>query len=142
MKRVRWFFVSCILVVLFAFGFSACNKGGDVECTLLSATDTQVVIRVDKADGNAVLINAMEKLQEKGELTFAISGGMVIAINGVENAVDYNPCWMVYTSDSEMASTEWGSVEYDGQILGSAIVGAESLTVIDGGIYIWEYTGF
>ncbi len=142
MKRIKIFFVSCILFIFCAFGFSACNKGGEVECTLLSATDTQVVIRVDKSEGNAVLLNAMEKLQERGELRFSLSGGMVTAINGIENGANYNPCWMIYTSDSEMASTEMGSMEYDGLTLGSAIVGAELLTVIDGGIYVWSYQAF
>ena len=142
MKRIKVFLFSCILFVLCAVGFTACNKGGKVEATLLSATDTQVVIRVDKTDGNAVLLNAMETLQEKGELTFTLTDGMVTALNGVENDVDYNPCWMIYTSDSEMESTEWGTVEYDGEILGSAIVGVENLTVIEGGIYLLYYQGF
>ena len=139
MKRIKVFLFSCILFVLCAVGFTACNKGGKVEATLLSATDTQVVIRVDKTDGNAVLLNAMETLQEKGELTFTLTDGMVTALNGVENDVDYNPCWMIYTSDSEMASAEWGTVEYDGQTLGSAALGAEDLIVAKDAIYIWKY---
>lgn len=142
MKRIRVFLLSCALFVFCAFGFAACNKGGEVECSLLSSNDTQVVIRVDKTDGNAVLLNAMESLQEKGEITFIMSNGMITGINGVENDVDYNPCWMLYTSDSEMASMEWGSVEYDGLTLGSAIVGAGDLTLVAGAVYVWSYQGF
>ena len=137
MKRIKVFLVSCMLVVLCAFGFAACKKDGKAEATLLSATDTQVVIRVDKVEGNAVLLTAMENLQSKGELTFTVSDGMVTEINGIENGANYNPCWMIYTSDSEMASTEWGSVEYDGQVCGGAIVGINELTVIKYGIYIF-----
>lgn len=142
MKRIKVFLISCMLVVLCAFGFVGCKKGGKAEATLLSATDTQVVIRVDSVEGDAVLLTAMENLQGKGELTFSISGGMVTSINGVENGVGNNPCWMVYTSDSEMADTSWVTVEYDGQTLGLAVVGAEDLTVVKGAIYVWAYQSF
>ena len=139
MKRIKVFLVSCIFFVLCAFGFSACKKGGEVTCTLLSVTDTQVVIRVDETDGKAVLLNAMEKLQSKGELTFTVSGGMVTAINGVENDTTNYIYWMLYTSDSEMSNAAWGTVEYDGQTLGSAALGAEDLIVAKDAIYIWKY---
>ena len=142
MRRIKVFFISCMLFVLCVVGLAACKKGGKAEAVLLSATDTQVVIRVDDVEGNAVLVNALENLQGKGELTFTVSNGMVTAINGIENGKDYNPCWMIYTSDNEMASTEWGGVEYDGQLCGGAIVGVNELTVIKGGIYIFVYQGF
>lgn len=142
MKRIKVFLVSCMLVVLCALGFAACKKDGKAEATLLSATDTQVVIRVDEVEGNAVLLTAMENLQSKGELTFTVSNGMVTEINGIENGANYNPCWMIYTSDSEMSSTQYGSVEYEGQLCGSAIVGINELTVIKDGIYIFVYQGF
>ncbi len=142
MKKIKLFLISYLFFALCAFGLVACNKGGEVEATLLSATDTQVVIRVDKTDGNAVLLNAIESLQEKGEITFTLSNGMVTSINGVENDVDYNPCWMLYTSDSEMASMEWGSVEYDGQVCGSAILGVGDLTLVAGAVYVWSYQSF
>lgn len=142
MKKIR-LFVAMVLVCLFTvFGFAACKKDGKAEATLLSATDTQVVIRVDKVEGDAVLIDALEDLQDKGELTFTCSGGMITAINDMENGANYNPCWMIYTSDSEMANVEWGTVEYDGQILGSSVLGVEELTVIEGGVYVFEYQTF
>ncbi len=140
MKRIRVFLLSCIFFVLCAFGFSACNKGGEVECTLLSATDTQVVIRVDETDGNAALLNAMKKLQKQGELAFTLADGMVTAINGKSN--ESNAYWMLYTSDSEMSNTAWGTLEYGGQTLGSAVVGAENLIAAKGAIYIWSYQSF
>ncbi|MBE5747384.1 MAG: DUF4430 domain-containing protein [Clostridiales bacterium] len=142
MKRIRNFLVFCLLFVLCTVGFTSCKKGGVATATILSKTDTQVVIQVNQTDGNAVLLNVMEDLQKKGELTFVVESGMVTSINGVANDADFDPCWMIYTSDSEMASTAWGSVEYNGQTFGSAVVGAEALTVIQGGIYIWVYQGF
>ena len=142
MRRIKLFLVSCMFVLLCAFGFAACNKGGEVKATLLSATDTQVVIRIDETDGKGTLGNAMEQLKQEGAWTYTASGGMLLSINGKENAADYSSCWMLYTSDSEMSNTEWGTIEYDGAILGSAVVGYSSLTVIKDGIYVWIYQGF
>lgn len=142
MHRIKIFFVSCILFVLCVVGISACNKGGEVKATILSITDTQVVIRIDETDGKGTLGNAMDKLQADGEWTYTASAGMLSSINGVENAADYSYCWMLYTSDSEMANTAWGTVEYDGAVLGSAVVGYSDLTVVKNGIYIWVYQGF
>lgn len=139
MKRIKLLIVSCMLVVLCAFGLAACKKGGIATAVVLSKTDTQVVIQVNQTDGNAVLVNVMEDLQNKGELTFTESSGMITSINGVANDAKANFYWMLYTSDSEMAETAWGTIEYNGQIVGSAVVGAEALTVIQGGIYIWSY---
>jgi hypothetical protein len=49
---------------------------------------------------------------------------------------------MLYTSDTEMSSAKWGTIEYDGKTLASAIVGADTLTVVSGAVYIWEYQTF
>lgn len=142
MKKIRLFVAALFVLICGVFGFAACKKDGEAKVSLLLETDTRVVIRVNQVEGDAVLIAALEDLQEKGELTFTVSGGMIIAINDVENGANYNPCWMIYTSDSEMASTEYGTVEYDGQTLGSAILGVEELPLIEGGIYIFEYQTF
>ena len=99
-----------------------------------------VAIKVEKAEDNAMLIEVMEYLQEENALAFEVSGGMVTSINQKANGA--NEFWMLYTSDTEMANTAWGTYEYEGQTLGSAIVGAEALPVVDGGIYIWAYQGF
>lgn len=142
MKKIRLFVAALFVLICGVFGFAACKKDGKAEATLLSATDTQVVLRVDKVEGDAVLIDALEDLQDKGELTFTCSGGMITAINDIENGANYNPCWMIYTSDSEMANVEWGTVEYDGQTLGSAILGVEELPLIEGGVYVFDYQTF
>ena len=49
---------------------------------------------------------------------------------------------MLYTSDSENANEAWGIVEYEGKNYGSATLGAESLPVKSGAIYIWWYQSF
>ena len=41
-----------------------------------------------------------------------------------------------------MSNTEWGTVDYEGERYASAVLGADALTVIEGGLYIWEYQSF
>ncbi|MGN0805908.1 MAG: hypothetical protein ACI4MC_02620 [Candidatus Coproplasma sp.] len=133
--KKRW-----LALLLFAamavFGviFVACNKSN------VDANDERVAITVVNATEGETLAEYMEGLQENGELTFTVSNGMVTAINGVSQTT--NIYWMLYTSDTDNANTAWGTYEYDGQQLGSATLGAETLTVKDGCVYVWVYTKF
>ncbi|MBQ9713792.1 MAG: DUF4430 domain-containing protein [Clostridia bacterium] len=132
----------CVMLISVCFCFAGCKKEGEANATVLSATDTRIVIRIDKTIGDAVLMDAMEELEEKDKLSFTVSEGMITSLNGVENAADYSACWMLYTSDGEMANSAWGTLEYEGQTLGSAMVGAEDLIVSEGELYIWLYQTF
>ena len=128
---------------LFMVAFAACEKETGSPAwfglEVVSITETEVVFR-GVGNSNGWLSESMELLKKNGKLTYEISGGMVTSINGKANSA--NEFWMLYTSDTEMANTAWGTYEYEGQTLGSAIVGAEALPVVDGGIYIWAYQGF
>jgi hypothetical protein len=105
--------------------------------------ENRVVISVTETDGKCTMLDCMEKLAEtEADFSYAFSGGMVTQVNGVQNAADYSKCWMVYTSDSEMANAAWGTIDYNGATLGSAVVGADALTVITGEIYVLEYVTF
>jgi hypothetical protein len=84
----------------------------------------------------------MTYLKAEGELAFEITSGMVSSIEGKANPADWSACWMLYTSDTETSNTEWGTITYDGNTYGSAILGAESLTVSVGAYYIWSYDTF
>ena len=115
----------------------------DENCLLVENGETRVVISVGDIGGNATLLDCMEYLSELHEdFTFTMKSGMVTSINGVENTADFSKCWMVYTSDSEMANAAWGTIDYNGATLGSAVVGADALTVITGGIYILDFVTF
>ena len=67
---------------------------------------------------------------------------MVSSVEGKENAADGSACWMLYTSDAEMSNKEWGTITYEGNTYGSAILGAESLQVSAGQYYVWSYDAF
>ena len=142
MKRKTYAIFTFILsVVMLAFGFAACQKGKAVA-TVKETTETRIVIKVGEAEENATLLSVMEALQTDEKLSFTLAGTMVSSINGKENAADFSSCWMLYTSDAEMSNAEWGTLEYDGKTLGSAILGADALTVVEGEIYVWEYQTF
>lgn len=82
----------------------------------------------------------MDVLQNANELTYEIKDGMIVALNGKANTT--NSYWMLYTSDSEHANSEWGTAEYNGNVYGSATLGATELPIKDGCIYIWVYQTF
>ncbi len=138
MKR----FLAGILATVGMFVFAACGKSNGAGKTVATVEkgESTVVITVEEVDGEPTLLDVMKDLQEGGELTFTVSlDGMITSIEGKENAADWSAVWMLYTSDSEMTNAEWGTVEHNGEIYGSAIVGASALGVLAGETYIWYY---
>lgn len=143
MKRKFYSIVTLFLtVVMSVCMFAACDKEGSAKAEVVSKTDTMVVIKVNETEGFATLLDAMTYLKEEGELSFTVSGGMVSSVEGKENAADWSACWMLYTSDTEMSNNEWGTITYEGNTYGSAILGAESLQVSVGEYYLLSYDTF
>ena len=130
MKRATIFLFSLILSLAFCLSFVACNQ---------EAKPVVITVSEEVADGTTLLAY-MEDMQADGTISFSVQGGMVSEINGVENGT--NSYWMLYTSDENNANTAWGTYEYEGQTLGSATLGAETLTVVGGEVYIWVYQSF
>jgi hypothetical protein len=140
MKRKTYALFTLLLTVLTSVCMLvACNKGGSAKAEIVSKTDTMVVIKVNETEGFATLLDAMTYLKEEGELEFALTGGMVSSIEGKANPADWSACWMLYTSDAEMSNMGWGTITYEENTYGSAILGAESLEVSAGEYYIWSY---
>ena len=143
MKRKFYSIVTLFLtVVMSVCMFAACDKEGSAKAEVVSKTDTMVVIKVNETEGFATLLDAMTYLSEEGELSFTVSGGMVSSVEGKENAADWSACWMLYTSDTEMSNKEWGTITYEGNTYGSAILGVESLQVSVGEYYLLSYDTF
>lgn len=142
MKRKLYSFFALLLTLALSLCFFSCKLTGEAVVSVENSTPTQVVIKVEKVYGNTTLFDAMETLQKQGELTFKRSGTMLSELNGVANPIDFSACWMLYTSDREMSNDAWGTIDYNGETLGSAIVGADSLLVLEGEIYVWEYQTF
>ena len=143
MKRKLTTFITILLVLCISlFAITGCDgEKSDVKAQILSSTQTTVVIKITQTDGNATLLDAMEYLKEQNQLTYQKDAqNMIKAINGSQAGA--NSFWALYTSDSEMANAEWGTFDYQGQILASAIVGANDLEVIQNGVYVWDLTTF
>ena len=143
MKRKIYVVLTFLLTLTISvLALVGCNQEGKAKAEIVSKNDTMVVIKVNETEGFATLLDAMNYLKDAGELTFGISGGMVSSIEDKANPSDWSACWMLYTSDVELSNTEWGTIKYDGKTYGSAIVGAESLRVAVGELYIWSYDTF
>lgn len=127
--------VSCVFVSCF-----------QKQPLVIKQSDTYIVITVsDKQMSLAedtTLVDYMQSLETSGELDFEIKDGMVTSINHIENPADFSSCWMLYTSDADNANTAWGEIEYNGNVYGSSVDGAERLTVKNGCLYIWVYQSF
>ena len=137
MKRLSRVVVGVLLTATAVFAalfFYSCGKSAD-------GVEPVVIIADANADGKT-LMSVMEEMEDAGELSYKVKDGMIVEINGTENDIDYDPCWMLYTSDAENSSTAWGEYEYEGQILGSANYGADNLIVKSGEIYVWVYQEF
>ncbi len=140
-----------LAVTLSFLGFAACNEevSVSIDPTQISVSLvrnpeeqlTAAVISVKNAqlDEGTTLSDIMQTLKDQRTFTYEIAGGMLTEINGVKNAADYSRCWLLYTGDEEMANTAWGTYEYNGEILGSAILGANDLPVKTGEVYVWAY---
>lgn len=148
MQRKRNYFLWVLLAcIVSAFLFAGCEKkGGEVRYTVANSEsasgELRVEIRVDETEEEYTLLQIMERAKQNGDLSYEASAGMITSINGKANAADFSACWMLYTSDEEMSNAEYGTIVCGNESLGSAIVGANALTVVKGVLYVWQYTSF
>ena len=124
-----------LTLVISALTLASCTQ----EPLVIYDSETTIVIRCEETDGEKVLIDYMNELQANGKLEFVVEDGMITSINGIENPADFSSCWMLYTSDADNANAAWGTVLYKDVEYGSAILGAESLKMKEGCIYIWAF---
>lgn len=132
--KAVWGALFMAMTVVLSVVFFACGKSAD-------GVEPLAIIADDESAGKT-LLEVMSEKEENGAFSYKTKEGMIVEINGVENDLDYNPCWMLYTSDEENSNTMWGEYEYNGETLGSASVGAESLIVKSGETYVWVYQEF
>ncbi len=143
MKKIFSFLISVIVLVIGVVSFAGCSPK---EPLVIKESDTYIVINVSNEQmsisDSTTLVDYMKSLKDDGELVFEINKGMISSINEIENPADWSSCWMLYTNDTDSANTAWGTIEYNGKVYGSAILGAESLIVKDGCMYIWVFQSF
>ena len=130
-RKIISFFTLVLTVLLSATVFFGC-KEDTVEPVVIKTGET--------VTEDTTLLAYMTELENAGELDFELKDGMVTELNGKANTA--NSFWMLYTSDTANANTAWGSYEYEGQTLGSATLGAETLIIAKSTVYIWVYQSF
>lgn len=133
MKRKFVSLVSLVLAALALLALAGCH-------TSSVTADVDVAIEVSAEQDGMTLLSVMEELQAAGELTFTVSDGMVVELNGTKQTP--SNYWILYTSDKENANEQWGTFEYEGEVLGSAVSGAGELIVKEGCLYIWAFENF
>ena len=148
MKRKIRIFFSCTFALLFVlFGLVSCKKpNGETKSLVLeTVTETLVVMKIVEAEEGATALSALTKLQEEGKIQFESKNGAfgayITSVNGKaeQSSGSSGYSWMLYTSDDEHSSTEYGSIEYNGKTYGQAGMGASMLVVKEGEYYIWAY---
>ena len=141
MKKI---FSAILALIISIVMFSLLGCGGNN--LVIKETDTYIVITASneqmQINSDTTLVDYMNSLKEDNILTFEIKSGMVNSVNGIENPLDYSSCWMLYTNDTELSNSAWGTAEYNGETFGSAIVGAEELIIKNGYKYVWYYQSF
>lgn len=141
MKRKIFSFVSLLATALFCvFCMFSCNQPDYYSLKVTANVESKenvVVIQLVELDRSASLMQVMRKLELDKKIDFEEKDGMVTRIGDKANLA--NSYWMLYTSDDEMSNTTWGTYTYNGEILGSAAVGANHLTAVKGERYIWVY---
>jgi len=140
-RKIFNFLISFMLVFASVCSFVACDRG-TIQAEVVETRETLVVIKIEKTDGVATLLDMMNELKETEKISFVIKNGMVTSINGKENETvspSEGYSWMLYTSDEANANKTWGTCEYDGKVYGSAAAGANMLKAVQGAYYIWSY---
>ena len=138
MKRKITIFLLTLLCLLLGV---ACNQP-TVKATVLETTEERIVISIGEASGEATLSQALDNLQKDGKLTFVVSGGMITSVNGKENRTESASSgysWMIYTSNTELSYSEYGSKTYENAVCYSAAFGADGLKVQQGETIILSY---
>lgn len=137
MKKKLLTLAVVIAMITSAITLVACGETKfDEDKKELALTVTSSVMEIT---AETTLEDYMNKLQEKNDVTFegdtSEYGLFITKINGV--AAGVGEYWMLYTTDNENSSTEWGSYTWKDEVLGSATLGVSGLIVKEGETYVW-----
>ena len=124
MKKIVALFLCVVLACVFLCG---CDNVG--KKVVLSPSENFV---------GKTLSEFMQSEKDQDKLDFVIEKSMVVSIDGIKNTT--NTYWMLYTDDAENSNDAYGTIEHEGKTYASATLGAESLIIAEGCVYIWVYT--
>jgi hypothetical protein len=144
-----------LTVILSVLALVSCDnilttgKGGTTKAKLESTSETQIVMLIEETDGNANAFDALKSLRDQDLISFDYTtsqyGSYITSINGKAEAVTESTAnsskgysWMLYTSDMENAY-ESDTIMVGDRVCGSSAMGASTLTVKEGALYVWVY---
>ncbi|MBO4989597.1 MAG: hypothetical protein J6D37_04620 [Clostridia bacterium] len=113
--------------------------------TLDESTPSIVAITATKTVEGKSLFDAMRAWQAEKELDFTYSdsefGPYLLSVNGKTPDAEKNEFWAIYTSLTtyqgvSYSSTEYGSYDFGGTLIGSASYGVSGLPLVEGCVYV------
>ena len=114
--------------------------------TLVTVGEDYLIIVIDSTycqiTSTTVLADYMKKLKNDGVIDYTVANGMLVKLNGEENASDWSKCWMLYSNDTSVTNASYGTREIDGEVYQSAAVGMDVLPIKNGFKYVWSYDKF
>ncbi len=148
-RKLVSFLLFTLTVILTVCSGVGCQIGGKTTAKLESSTEKMIVMSIESSDGKANAFNALRSLQEQGVIDFEYQdstyGAYVTSINGKAEQIlsstltsSEGYSWKFYTSDREYAYDS-PSVTFEGKVCGLSSLGASTLPVKEGEIYVWVY---
>lgn len=152
MKRKFLSVVTFLLVaIVSAFSLAGCNESGETKAKLVQdqTTDGQIVMTIEETDGKANAFDALKSLRNQDLISFDYTtstyGSFITSINGKAQATVESTAtsskgysWMLYTSDMANAY-DTTTITVGDIVCGQASLGASSLKVKKGALYVWVY---
>ena len=138
MKKSFKIIISIFMLIIATFGVG-CNK---------EAKPVLITIQEQYLTANATLYDYMLTLKSNNIFDFEVSNGaygvFITKLNGVENGLGSNPCWLIYTTCATWQdNSSWGTtIEHNGKSYRSTTVGASNITVSLNEEYLFYYTRF
>ena len=137
LTRILSVVVIIALLVVLSVSLFACKK-------YVQQTDTGVVFTVDEHIMKDVegkhLIDYLNALQDKGELTFSAPqstyGSFLEEVNGIKADATKGEYWFIYSDDEENTTAAWGEYEYEGKKYYSTNFGLDDQPLKAGATYI------
>lgn len=141
-----------LLALLLSFSFVvSCtpisNEQADskLKATLEFAGEDMVIVYVTESAEGCTAFDLLNLLKSEGKLDFeSFDGGYgayVTSINGKSEFSNGNEgySWMLYTTDTQYSSDEFGSFSYQDKKFAQSAFGATMLNVVEGEYYAWRY---
>ncbi|MGN1234404.1 MAG: DUF4430 domain-containing protein [Christensenellaceae bacterium] len=148
MKQIRKLAVLFAAVAALCLAFFGCSEHESSSYSVEANTETLVVIKATETNVEVSVMDALKELAEAGtiqmEYTNGEWGAYIESINGTVPDAAAHEYWAFYTTLGTYgepafiySTTDFGSYDYQGTICGYAQVGAGSMPMVEGCLYVF-----